>query len=202
MVAHAAPHRVGRVVLRAERSLLSQELLRGLSPLVADQVNDLNYVQKHRNTSYYKIEKDENGLFCGTGNVTLCTGAGARQSYVAVEEGVHEERTVDVKLAHAEAHFKEYLDDQLGHVGAEEDALYFHLPPVVCVLGFPQYGSILLLHHSFLFVDDVHSMAQVNQRGRGHKGDLQDPVMNVGYGKLPAVAGVFTSRFLGVAEEV
>ncbi|KAF3849468.1 hypothetical protein F7725_019187 [Dissostichus mawsoni] len=70
-------------------------------------------------------------------------------------------------------------------------------PPDSSIRDVPQ-----LLHLPLLSVDDVDGVAQVHQGGRGHEGDLQDPVMDVGDREPPVVAGVFAPRFVAVAVEL
>lgn len=187
--------------------LLSYMLFSGVSALVAEQVDYLQDVEEHRNTRNHEHEEDEDGLLCRTRNVTLGAAvAGTRRRHSTVEVRDHEYGAENVELAHGESHFQEDLEDQLGHVSAKEDAFYLHLPSVICILPLLQYSSVSavlhLLHHLLLFVNDVDSMAQVDQGGCGNKGDLQDPVMNIGYWEHPVVAGMLASWFQGVTVEL
>ncbi|KAK0148835.1 Gap junction Cx32.2 protein [Merluccius polli] len=59
-----------------------------------------------------------------------------------------------------------------------------------------------LLPKTILPVDDVRSVPQVHQGGRGHHEDLQHPVSDVGHGEHPVVAGQLAARLVVVTKEV
>ena len=124
---------------------------------------------------------------------------------LTLEPRVHEE-AVQVVLTHDERHLQEDLEEELGHVAAQEDAFDLHPAPVVGVLGplehHALHGLPNLLVQLLLPVDDVHGVAQVEQRGRGHEDDLQHPEAHVRDGELPVVADVVTADPLGVAYHV
>ncbi|KAF7690503.1 hypothetical protein HF521_012307 [Silurus meridionalis] len=51
-------------------------------------------------------------------------------------------------------------------------------------------------------MDDVDSVAEIQQGGSGHEDDLHDPKADVGDGKLPVVANVLTTRCHGVTNQI
>lgn len=174
---------------------------------VAHQVDHLHNVEDDWHAWYCKHEDDENGLLCGPRNETVSSAeVSTGWRLVAVDVERHEHRAKDVELAHREGHLQEDLENELGHICAEEDALYLHLPSLINVFGLLCYSSISAvlqrLDLSLLLMDNVHSVAQVDQGGCGHKGDLQDPVVDIGDWEHPVIAGMFTTRFLAVTLEI
>lgn len=165
-----------------------------------NQVEHLDEVKKQRDAGHHQHKDDKDGLLCGSGHVALHSeGTGCLR---AGEHGDHDE-TVQVVLADYEGSLDDDLDYELGQVTPQQVPLDLHFSIFVRVFGHfaDPTGAQQLLPHLVLLVEDVHGMAQVDQRWRGDEDDLEDPEANVRDGEGPIVADVLTTRLLSVTDE-
>ncbi len=187
--------------------------------LLVTQMHDLQDVQEEGNCSDALHEHHEDTFLCRSGNITVHS-IGTRIP-LTLEERI-EVKSIKQVLACHEGHFNNRASDNVGHVGAQQGAPQrsFVKLPLIKLFHFPlnplpRFRQLhinqlqLLPQHGLLLLpcllqrpQPVESVAHVNQRGRGHKNDLQHPVADEGDWESQVVAHIPASRLLSVAYEV
>lgn len=183
------------------------------------QMHDLQDVQEEGNCSNALHEHHKDAFLCWSGNITVYS-VGTRIP-LTPEQGV-EVKAIEEVLTRHEGHFNDRACHNMSDIGTQQGApqrsfvkfplvelLHFPLDPLpgFCQLHVDQLQllpqqSLLPLPCLLQRPQPVESVAHVNQRGRGHKYDLQHPVADEGDWEGQVVAHISASRLLGVACEV